>query len=309
MLGINYLNRLNQLLAQSYPSSGWTDKKTSFDIIYEATKDFAKKTSCLYGTQTITTVANQANYALNPDFTEVYVENEDDAVKAIKYTNNASVDFWLEQQFYSSQYYANNTTSVLTPSNFAIISKPALDRITGTVTSTAAESSGESNLIDTTANFTNVSVGDDVYNSTQGYIGIVLSKTGTTQLVTAMFNVSNTTSNYSGWTSSDGYVIQPAPRYQIYIDPPPSTTGHTITVPYIQKPSPVYSDIGSYNLMAEAEEAILKYAAWLYKYRDSQPNVGDAYYQYYDKAVRESKNLHGRATGNRKFRMSWKKSG
>ena len=307
MLGINYLKRLEQLLAQSYPSSGWLDKKTSFDFIYEAAKDFVSKTKCLYNTQSITTVASQVNYALNPDFMEVYAENLDDAVKVLKYAVSSGNVSWLEQQFYSSQYYDNNSTPVLIPSNFAVVTKSALSRITGTVTSSASQSNGESNLIDTNGNFANVSAGDDVYNTTQEYIGIVLSKTSNTQLVTAMFDVSNTTSSYAGWTLSDGYVIQPSARYEIYIDPPPSTSGHTVTVPYTQRPSPVYSDIGSYNLINE--EAILKYAAWLYKYRDSSPQVGDALYQYYDRAVREASNSHIRATGNRLFRVSWKKNG
>ena len=32
MLGINLLKRLDQIMAQSYPSGGWMDKKTSFDF-------------------------------------------------------------------------------------------------------------------------------------------------------------------------------------------------------------------------------------------------------------------------------------
>src|SRR3990172_1581157 len=109
MLGINLLKRLDQIMAQSYPSGGWMDKKTSFDFIYEAAKDYAKKTRCLYTTQSITTVASQANYALNPDFQEILSENQDDAVKVLKYPDAAGNVSWMEQQLYGNQYYQNNT--------------------------------------------------------------------------------------------------------------------------------------------------------------------------------------------------------
>jgi len=309
MLGINLLKRLDQIMAQSYPSGGWMDKKTSFDFIYEAAKDYAKKTRCLYTTQSITTVASQANYALNPDFQEILSENQDDAVKVLKYTDAAGNVSWMEQQLYGNQYYQNNTTAVDIPSKFAIIGRATMSRLTGTATSAGSQSGGESNLTDTAGDFTNAQAGDEVYNSTQGNMGVVLSKTSSTVLVTAMFDVSGSSSAYDGWAQSDGYVIQPAPRYDLYLDPPPSTASETVTVPYVQRPAPVYSDYGSYNFAAGNEEALLKYAVWLYKYRDSKPQVGDALYKYYDMAVREASASHRLATGKRTFQVSWKKNG
>ena len=309
MLGINLLKRLEQLMAQSYPGNGWLDKKTSFDFIYEAAKDYAKKTRCLYQTQTITTIANQANYALNPDHQEIASENKDDAAKVLKYTDASGNDFWMTQQLYQDQYYANNTTSVAVPSGFAVVGRAQAAQITGTATSTAAEAGGESNLIDTTAPFASVQVGDEIYNTTKDYIGVVLAVTSTTTLKTAMFDLSTANSAYAGWASGDAYIIQPSARYDLVLDPPPVTAGETVTVPYIQRPAPVYSDYGSYNFAAGNEEALLKYALWLYKYRDSKPQVGDALYVHYDRAVREGSNSHRRATGQRNFRVSWKKNG
>jgi hypothetical protein len=308
MIGINYLKRLEQLMAQAYPGSGWMDKKTSFDFLFEAAKDYAKKTRCLYSTQTITTVANQVNYALNPDFQEILPEDSDDAVKVLKYTTAAGIVSWMNQQLFSDQYYLNNTTSVVIPSDFAIIGRAAATRITGTATSTTTNSGGEVNLVDSTAPFATVSAGDEVYNSTEGYVGVVLSKTSSSSLVTAMFNMDAVNSAYAGWDATNAYVIQPAARYDLYLDGPPLTAGDTVTVSYIQRPNPVYSDFGSYNFAAGNEEALLKYAVWLYKYRDSKDRTGDALYAFYDRAVREANNSHRRATGPVKnFRVSWKK--
>lgn len=307
MIGINYLKRLEQIMSQAYPGASWLDKKTSFDFIYEAAKDFASKTRCLTSSQTITTVADQANYALNPDFMEILSEKKDDAIKVVKYTTTAGNDYWLEEQLYSDQLYDNNDTSVTIPSNFSITGRTLAARITGTATSTAAQSGGESNLIDSTAPFASVSAGDEVFNSTQSYMGVVLSKTSSTTLVTAMFDVSSQNSSYAGWTNTDAYVIQPAPRLDLYIDPPPATVSETVTVSYIQRPAPVYSDYGSYNF--SDDEAILKYAVYLYKYRDSKQNVGDALYLYYDRAVREATRKYRTAMGGKNFRVSWMKDG
>ncbi len=86
MIGINYLLRLSQILAQSCPGAAWLDKKTSFDFLFEAAKDYAKKTRCLCSTQSITTVSGVAYYALNPDFQKVFTEKSTDAKKkVIKY--------------------------------------------------------------------------------------------------------------------------------------------------------------------------------------------------------------------------------
>lgn len=311
MLGIDYLNRLAQLQSQSYPSSSWLDKKTSFDLMYEAAKDFAQKTKSLYTTQSITTVASQANYALAPDFLEVYSE-DDDGNKILKYTDSSSNVYWLTQQGYRPQYYANNTTAIAIPSNFAIISKPKISGIASTVTATTTQSGGESTLTDATASFTSETIwpGDIVHNKTLGHIGVVLSILTTTTLNTAMFDVTTApSSSYTGWSNTNAYLIQPGARYQVYIDPPPLTASETITVPYIQIPEPVYSDYGSYAFPVTDMEAILKYAVWLYKYRDSEPKFGDALYVQYDRAVREAAASYLRATVGKQplqMKVSWK---
>ena len=207
-----------------------------------------------------------------------------------------------------------------------------------------------------------------------------MSKTNATTLKTAMFDVSAVNSAYAGWTSGDAYIIQPQPRYDLVVDPPPTgielltidatptpavwaagatltgatslktctviskvtattymvesrsgtfTDGEIIsdgtnsrdcgagyptftgqqiaTVNYLQRPDPVYSDYGSYRFAAGYEEALLKYACWLYKYRDLNPNFGDTLYKVYDMQIRKAKNVQRRAVGAKGFRLNLQK--
>ena len=91
------------------------------------------------------------------------------------------------------------------------------------------------------------------------------------------------------------------------LDPPPDTSGETITVSYLAKPTPVYSDYGMYPFATRYEEAILKYADWLYKYKDSKPVMGDPLYMAYERAMRKGKNVNMKAVGRQGFRVNWMK--
>jgi hypothetical protein len=122
-----------------------------------------------------------------------------------------------------------------------------------------------------------------------------------------MFNLATRGGAYAGWTDTNAYIIQPAPRYKIILDPPPDTSGDTVTVSYYAKPAPVYSDYGTYPFPTDYEEALVMYAAWLYRYRDSKPNLGDPLYAMYERQMRKAKNVHRRATGVQGFRVSWVK--
>jgi hypothetical protein len=105
--------------------------------------------------------------------------------------------------------------------------------------------------------------------------------TSTSAIVTALYGGTN-----NDWTTSDAYVIIPQGRFQIVFDPPPSTAGHTITIYYVQRPAPVYSYNRGYRFAPGYKRPLLSYAAWLYKYRDSQPNVADSFYKFWDMSVR-----------------------
>jgi hypothetical protein len=109
---------------------------------------------------------------------------------------------------------------------------------------------------------------------------------------------------YAEWSIKDTYIIQPAPRYQIILDPAPSVTGQTITLNYYAKPLPVYSDYGTYPFATGYEESLIKYATWLYKYRDSKPNLGDPLYLSYERSMRKGKNVNRKAQGAVGFRVN-----
>jgi hypothetical protein len=303
MLGLDYQSRINLLLSES-SGSQWIDLKGSFDFMYEAAKDFAKETKCCTNSQAITTVANQAAYPLNPDFLEV-LTTDDDNFGLVQYntgTISSPVISWLGWESYSN--YLQNNNSPGTPTSHAIADYPIVIQITGSTTNSSTATGGQSSLIDSVQTlFSTVAVGDDIIDVTNNYFGKVLAVS--TSLTTAMFNISTRSSQYVGWANGVSYIIQPQPRYQIFLDPAPTTTGQIITVPYYAKPLPVYSDYGMYPFATGYEEALLKYSAWLYRYRDSKPQFADPLYMAYDKALRKAKNVHRKAVGALGFRVNF----
>ena len=230
-------------------------------------------------------MASQTNYALSADFMDLYLTDNRNR-RYIKY-NDGTNDTFIYERDRSGVVFANNTTAVSIPDNFYIRDVQTLTaRLTGTATSNGAISNNETTLTDTAADFTNVSVGDEIHNTTDDSHGIVLVKTSTTALVTALFDGTD-----NDWDTSDAYLIVPQSRLELVLDPPPSTASHTITVNYIQRPEPVYSSYRNYRIKPEYDLAIIFYAAWLYKYRDREPSYGDAFYKYFDDKVRKAGNV------------------
>lgn len=272
--------------------------------LWEAAKEFVSRTNCLKATQTITTVADQSGYTLNADFMKLYLKNADEDF-VIKYNDGTNNSFlpWRE---YNKIIVENSTTSVSIPSNFAIIDDSTLDsQVTGTASAAGAASGGQCTLTDTDASatqFADVSAGDIVHNTTDGADGIVLSKTSNTALVTALFGGSG-----NDWASSDAYVIQPQGRMQLVLNPPPSTAGHTITVSYVQIPPPVFSSYGVYRFQQQIADAIVKYAVWMYRYRDRDPDLGDKFFQYFERQIRRMNSVLRETSDKNKLKVSFKK--
>lgn len=302
MIGATFQNRINQLLSE-VGNSTWIDLKSSFDYMYEASKDFGKETKSCHGSQAITTKANTAAYNLNPDFLEIMTKDDYDNY-IIQYFDGTNTT-WLSWESYSD--FLQNANLPGTPTSFAITDAPIVSRITGTATATGNQAGGESVLTDSAATlFSTTYPGDSIVNTLKTYFGIVLS-VGTT-LTTAMFDLTQRGGAYASWSTSDTYMIQPQPRYQILLDPPPLTPGQTATVTYLAKPLPVYSDYGTYPFATGYEEALIKYATWLYKYRDSKPQMGDPLYLAYERAMRKGKNVHRKAVGAVGFRVNYTSS-
>lgn len=172
------------------------------------------------------------------------------------------------------------------PSCFSLRDAQTLNsQITGTATSAGDATAGECTLTDTSGLFTTtdkVWPGDEIHNTTDSSDGIVLSITSATAIKTALFGGTD-----NEWDSSDAYVIQPQGRIEIILDPPPKDSGDIIEVWYVKSPAPVYSDYGVYRFRQHVCEGLVRYAAWLYKYRDSEPDFGDRFYLQWDKMVRD----------------------
>lgn len=265
------------------------DEYTTYRFLWQGAQEFVRRTKSLTTTQTITTVADQTDYTLNADFMMLYLKDRSNCFY-LQY-NDGTTTHNLFEQDYENIIFDNDTISVTIPSEFTIHDDATLDsRISGTTTSTGAVTLGETTLTDTAADFSDVSAGDVVHNIADGSDGVVLSKTSSTVLVTSLFNGTE-----NDWTSGDNYVIQPQGRLKLILNPPPSTTGHTITVHYIQKPAPVFSIYGVYRFAQQGSEALVKYTSWLYKYRDREPNFADTLFVAWDREVRHQAEAYNSA--------------
>lgn len=276
------LRTLRELLGES-SNSDWLDDFTSYGFLNAAAQEFVQRTECLRSEQSITTVAETASYDLNADFLQLYLrDSSNNWYLKIAYSTTTN---WIKWKPYE-ELFTSTATSIPYPSNFAIIDNPTLPTLlTGTASATGAASGGQCTLTNSpSGGFVagKVSPGDSVNNTTDGATGIVLSVTSATALVTALFDGSG-----NDWTSSDAYAIQPQARLKIVLDPPPSVSGYTITVPYVQRPNPVYSNYGTWRIPEGAHLPICQYAAFLYKYRDREAQFGDAFNVMFERAVQK----------------------
>jgi hypothetical protein len=292
MDGKDLTRRLRQMLNED-SDSNWLDSRTTYDFLYEAAIAFVDRTHCLKSKQTITTIADQTDYNINGNFLKLYLKDTNGNL-IIKIEND-----FIPWKDHSDIVYGNQTDSVSLPDSFTVIDANLPSQITGTATSASGSVGGKSTLTDTTADFTTVSIGDSVHNTTDGSTGIIIGKTSTTVVDTAMFGGSS-----DDWASSDSYVIQPQGRYKLILDPPPDGA-KTITLFYVQNPDPVYYDYGIYRIPNQFMTALIKYAFWLYKYRDKDPNFGDGMYKYWDAAVRKAGDSFNQSL-NRKMKIRFK---
>lgn len=299
MDGWTLLRDVRELLNES-DTSLYLSERTTYDYLYEAACVLNRRINWSTSSQTISTVDGTSAYTLNNDFMGVYIKDSDGRF-TLK-LNDGTSDYWVYRSEYTKQYVANLTDEVAIPDTFSITDASLASRIISTATSAGTSSNGECTLTDSTAPFANVAVGDLVHNTTDGSHGVVVALTSTSAVVTALFEGTN-----NDWTSSDAYIITPRGRYQLNLNPTPSTTGYSLYVPYLQKPSPVYSYYRSYRFPDDFRPALTKYAAWLYKYRDREPNYGDAWYKGFDMICREANYMNSRAMNNKKLKVYMKR--
>lgn len=302
MDGYTLTYQLRQLLSESSGGT-WIDTVTSYDFLYQAAIMTAHRTGTPTSTQAITTAASTSTYALNADFLKLYLQ-DDSGQYFLKYYDGTSY-YWIYWRDYAAIVLANQTTAVTIPHVFTIRDKAAVSADTGTATSDGDETNNESTLTDTAATFvaSNISAGDWIHNTIDGSHGVVLSVTDATHLVCALHGGTD-----NEWDTNDAYTITLQPRLELVFDPAPSTVSHTATVYYVQKPTPVYSLYRSYNFNPSLTPALVNYAAWLYKYRDQQPNYGDVFYRAWDMATRNMNNMINDSRNRKGYRVSFIKS-
>ena len=296
------LSRDVRELLNEAEESLYISDRTTYDYLYEAACFLNRRINWGTSSQTITTVDGTSEYTLNNDFMGLFVKNTDG--EFVLKLNDGTSDYWLTRSEYVTQYYANNTDEVAIPYTFSIKDASLTSQLSGTATSDGAASNGECTLTDSTAPFTDVSIGDLVHNTTDGSHGVVVAITSTSAIVCALFEGTN-----NDWTSGDAYVITFRGRYKIILDPTPSTSGYSLYVPYLQKPYPVYSYYRSYRFPDEYRGALAKYASWLYKYRDREPNYGDAWFKAFDLVAREANYSSLKAKDSRKLKVFLKRIG
>jgi hypothetical protein len=142
--------------------------------------------------------------------------------------------------------------------------------------------------------FADVTHGDIIYNTTDVSEGIVTKVTSTKIIEICLFGGTDNEIDVS-----DAFFIQPRKRFLLQFDPKPSTEDHTVTFYYVKKPNPVYSDYGVYEIPYEYSETLCNYAAWLYKYRDQEPQFGDAFYKYWDRQIKDYRRLTNKGLARR----------
>lgn len=296
MDGKTLLYGLRQALNE-LSDSAFLDDYTSYEYLWEAAITFASRTGALRGSQSITTVANQQGYVLNADYESLYLRNyERDFI--VKYNDGSSNSFptWKD---YSEMVYEDDINSIVVPSHFNIIDYATKNTlISSSATSACAVVAGLCTLTDTNADFSDIEAGDRIHNTTRESLGIVTAKISTTVLETALFNGTG-----SYWHNGDAYTIQPQGRMQLLLIPPPSTVSHTATLYYNQRPDPVFSDYGMYRFPAQYMSIIIRYATWLYKYRDSEPDFGDRLYLYFDRQVKRVNRIYNASSRQDNFHV------
>lgn len=292
--------QVRQLLEED-ASSGFIDDLTTYQFLNEAAVNLQQKSMYLKSTDSITTVASTSAYDLNADYMGLYLKNNRKNY-FIKYNDGSANSFveWSPYELIITGDQSSSSASV--PGRFSVIGKSSLgSQVTGTATSAGDSTGGKSALTDTTADFSDVEAGDWVHNTTDTSHGIVISKTSATVLQTALFNGTN-----DDWSSSDAYVVQPQGRLELIVDPPSSTASHTITVYYLQRPAPVYSEYDVFLFPREYTPVLTKYAAWLYKYRDREPNYGDKWYVFYESHANRLKSQTNHMLRRHNFTMNLK---
>ncbi len=302
MDGKRLSRQLRQMMNEE-EGSNYIDPFTTFDLLNQAASKLNDKIEHLKATQDITTIADTPNYTLNADYMRLDVTNAKgreliryDDGETLHYIPRKDDDVRVRNKTFT-------TESRAVPSSFDIMyDATVIGQVTGTETTGGALSAGKAALIDSTAPFANVQVNDTIHNTTDGAMGVVLSKTSTSQIVCAMFDGTN---NF--FTNGDAYVINPQARYRVLVDPPCETAGDTIRLWYLKRPDPVYSDYDAFPFPIHFQDALIFYAVGFYKYRMQMNEIGNTWFIAAENLLRQYNKAQNSALGRRRVTVNFKK--
>jgi len=299
-------------LIRAKSKSAVVGHKMTYDLMHAGAEEFVSMVQCIKRSADLTTVADQASYDLPANFLSLYLKTDDPrgGELFVRYTDTTSDEFIPLFKSYQSVVYENDDTSVNIPGSFTLHEKTSLPtQLTGTTTSGGTLSGGQADLTDTGEEFeTYVAARDIVHNSKKDATGIVLSVTDDENLVTAMFDSDG---NPVAWANGDTWVIQPVARMQLQLVPPPETASETVTVPYLAKPNPVYSDYGTWLINGIYHKAFCFYAAYLYLAEyDIQAgvnvlntNLGQTYLDQFNRIVHRANHEIDKSLGKTGYSM------
>ena len=236
------------------------DRKQFFDCMDAAASDFVRRTRILTDQVEVLSEIDTQLYDLPAAFIELAARNRSQRF-FMRYTDADDNEYRPVLSSFEKIFAANEDAKEI-PERFCIVDKTDQpNRISGTADTDGAASGGECVLTDTSARFiSTVNVRDIVHNAADGSSGIVLEVTNDTHLSCALFGGTN-----NAWTQDDAYVIVSANAHQLMLDAPSLEMGHTMLIPFVCKPAPVYSDYGMWRFDARSCRAIAYEAAFLFK--------------------------------------------
>lgn len=273
-------------------SEGFITQKRAYECLDLAAAIYVRETRSLHKTINITTVAEQQEYPLPPDFIDLYMRDNNDKI-FLRYTNGDGEVSWPVMAPEEHIYRLDYSEPAENPACFAIVNnenEPAL--ITGAADVAGAAVTGRCILQDNDRLFLTthrVWPRDLIYNHTDESWGYVLGVIDATHLYTALFSGTN-----NDWTGADTYTIIPGYKQLLKLDAPSLTAGHTIAVPYVSMPAPVFWELGSWNFPERVCRAIVSGGAALFKTSKTEYKEAESLGALFDAEVKRYKLEMGR---------------
>jgi hypothetical protein len=267
------LDYLDQETASTLKNS---DQRVLYKELDKAAVEFVRQTHCLKSsTFTITTVEDHQEYALPPDFLNLYMKNGRGRF-FIKFYDGSSYSYPVKIE-HEDIFWDNDQDSREIPDCFAVIDAQELPaRINGAADAAGSRVAGECTLQDDSMLFTTTNLvypRDVIHNTTDRSDGLIVSVTDATHLSTVLFN-----GKKNSWSQNDAFVIRREPVKKLVFSAPCSTAGYTVTIPYVCKPAPVYSDYAAWMIPEESHSAICAEAAFQYENRKDDFTSADRHH-------------------------------